>query len=147
MYTVEEFDDFKQKVLKYVIYKKRTEKEIRAKFKDIDSYMLEDMIEFLKEQKYIDDKDYIIRSVNEFMALKDLSMKEMKYKLLQKGIDNNLIEDFFNENYESLFCYEVKSARKIYNKKINTMEENEVKGFLYKKGYAVESITQMLEEK
>ena len=131
MYTVEEFDDFKQKVLKYVIYKKRTEKEIRAKFKDIDSYMLEDMIEFLKEQKYIDDKDYIIRSVNEFMALKDLSMKEMKYKLLQKGIDNNLI----------------KSARKIYNKKINTMEENEVKGFLYKKGYAVESITQMLEEK
>ena len=32
MYTVEEFDEKKTQVMKYVIYKKRTEQEIRNKF-------------------------------------------------------------------------------------------------------------------
>ena len=32
MYTVEEFDKEKTKVLKYVLYKKRSENEIRKKF-------------------------------------------------------------------------------------------------------------------
>ena len=32
MYTIEEFDKEKNKVLKYILYKKRTEQEIRKKF-------------------------------------------------------------------------------------------------------------------
>ena len=32
MYTIEEFDKEKTKVLKYIIYKKRSEQEIRNKF-------------------------------------------------------------------------------------------------------------------
>ena len=32
MYTVEEFDKEKTKVLKYILYKKRSEREIRNKF-------------------------------------------------------------------------------------------------------------------
>ena len=31
-YTIEEFDSVKTKVLKYIMYKKRTEKEVRQKF-------------------------------------------------------------------------------------------------------------------
>ena len=46
---LEEYDKNKTKVLKYVIYKKRSENEIRRKFQnDIDSNMLEDIIEELK---------------------------------------------------------------------------------------------------
>lgn len=146
MYTVEDFDNLKQKVLKYVFYKKRTEQEVRTKFQDQDSDMMEDMIEFLKEQKYINDEDYITRSINEFMALRNLSLKEIKFKLYQKGIDKNLVEDYFNENYDQLFDYEVKSARNIFQKKCREMEEDEIKNFLYKKGYSSESINQMLDE-
>ena len=32
MYTIEEFDEQKTKILKYILYKKRTEQEIRTKF-------------------------------------------------------------------------------------------------------------------
>ena len=32
MYTIEEFDKEKTKVLKYILYKKRSENEVRAKF-------------------------------------------------------------------------------------------------------------------
>ena len=74
MYTIEEYDSNKTKVLKYVLYKKRTEKEIRTKFKlTIEESMLEDIIEELKDNGYISDENYVERAVNEFMALKNLS--------------------------------------------------------------------------
>ena len=58
MYTIEEFDKEKTKILKYILYKKRSESEIRNKFsKEMDENLLEDIIEYLKEAKYIDDKE------------------------------------------------------------------------------------------
>ena len=52
---LQEYDKNKTKVLKYVIYKKRTEQEIRQKFeKDIDYTMLDKIVEELKENQYID---------------------------------------------------------------------------------------------
>ena len=146
MYTVEDFDKLKQKVLKYVFYKKRTEQEVRNKFENEDSNMMEDMIEFLKEEKYINDEDYIFRSINEFMALKNLSLKEIQYKLYQKGIDKSLVEDYFSNNYDSLLEYEIKSAKTIYQKKSRDMEIEEIVNFLYKKGYSSESIKQILDD-
>ena len=47
----EELDKLKSKVLKYVLYKKRTESEVREKFSDVDEVLLEDVIDFLKEYK------------------------------------------------------------------------------------------------
>ena len=32
MYTIEEFDREKTKILKYILYKKRSENEVRTKF-------------------------------------------------------------------------------------------------------------------
>ena len=143
MYTAEEFDKLKQKVLKYIFYKKRTEQEVRQKFQTEDYNMMEDMVEFLKEQKYINDTDYIIRSINEFKALKNLSLKEIKYKLYQKGLDKAIIEDYFNENYEELYNYELKSAKNIYIKKSKEMEIQQIKEFLFKKGYMSDIIKQL----
>ena len=45
MYSIEEFDKTKTKILKYIMYKKRTENEIRIKFNTIDEDLLEDSIE------------------------------------------------------------------------------------------------------
>ena len=103
MYTIEEYDKEKTKVLKYVLYKKRTEKEIITKFKSqIEESMLEDIIEELKENGYISDENYIERAISEFMALKNLSIKEIKYKLMSKGISSSKIEDYFQNNREEL---------------------------------------------
>lgn len=146
MYTAEEFDNLKQKVLKYVFYKKRTEQEVRQKFQNEDYNMMDDMVEFLKEQKYIDDKDYINKCINEFKALRNLSLKEIKYKLYQKGIEKGLVEDYFQEHYEELLDYETKSAKSIYVKKSREMEQEAIKEFLFKKGYMSETIKEAIEE-
>ena len=138
---LEEVDKVKSRVLKYIVYKKRTESDIRNKFKNVfDDDIFEEVIENLKDLGYINDESYIDRAVNEFMALKNMSLKEIKYKLLSKGINKNLIEDYFSNNYDQLLEYEIKSAENLYLKKISTMEESEVELFLRKKGYMEDSI-------
>ena len=138
---LEEIDGVKSRVLKYIVYKKRTEIEVRNKFKGVfDEDIFEQVIENLKDLGYIDDVNYIDRAVNEYISLKNMSIKEIKYKLLSKGINKNLIEDYFSNNYEELEEYEMKSAENIFLKKMHTMDENEIKLFLRKKGYLEESI-------
>ena len=147
MYTVEEFDKGKTKVLRYILYKKRTEQEVRTKFqKDIEENMLEDIIEYLKEAGYINDKEYIEKTVNNFMVLKNMSIKEIKYKLISKGLNKNDIEDYMYENKEELEEYEMKSARNIIYKKSTTMEQEEIVQFLLKKGYKKDNINNAMEE-
>ena len=147
MYSKEEFDKEKTKVLKYILYKKRSEYEIRNKFsKSIEENLLEDIIEYLKEAKYIDDGQYIEKTINNFMILKNLSIKEIQYKLISKGLNKNLIEDYiYNEN-EELNNYEIKSAKNIIYKKSNTMELEDIKVYLIKKGYKIENINSAIEQ-
>ena len=147
MYTIEEFDKGKTNILKYILYKKRSENEVRRKFeKELDENMLEDIIEYLKEAKYIDDTEYIRKTVNNFIILKNLSIKELKYKLLSKGLNKNDIEDYIYENKEELEEYEIKSISNIFYKKSASMEQDEIKQYLLKKGYKSENINKAIEE-
>ncbi len=142
---VAEYDKLKTKVLKYIIYKKRTENEIKQKFSSvIDEEILEDIIEELKENGYINDSNYIDRAVQEFMALKNMSIKEIKYKLFAKGLSNDIIDEYIARHIDDLTDYEVQSARNIYIKKRTLAEPEEMKQFLLKKGYMMESIKEAL---
>ena len=135
-YSIEEFDKAKTKVMNYIMYKKRTEYEVRNKFsKILEENLLHDIIEYVKEAGYLSDENYIERAVAEFMAIKNLSQKEINYKLYSKGIDKSIIEEYLASHSEELYEYELKSAITIFNKKINTMEEEEIKNYLRKKGY------------
>ena len=146
-YSIEEFDEQKTRVMKYIVFKRRTEQEVRTKFANtIEENMLEDIIEYLKEAKYLDDKEYIEKAINNFKILKNLSLKEVKYKLLAKGLNKNDIEDYFYEYKEELNEYEQHSVRNIFSKKQRDMEKDEIKGYLLKKGYNIDNINIGFEE-
>ena len=117
MEELEEFDKLKTKVLKYVLYKKRSEAEVRRKFADANDEMLDEVIQNLSENGYINDNSYIEKAVQEFMRLKNMSIKEIEYKLLSKGINKDKIENYIFENREALLEYEQKSAKHIFIKK------------------------------
>lgn len=140
----EKQDKLRSKMLKYILYKKRTEMEVRQKFCEEDENAVEDAIEYFKDLKYIDDWNYIERSVQEFMNLKSLSIKEISYKLCQKGVNKRLVDEYMAKHKDELLEYEVDSAKKIWNKKIQNSDENSVKEFLYKKGYTQETIQQIM---
>lgn len=140
---IEEFDKLKTKVLKYVLYKKRTEAEIRQKFSaNIDENTLEEIIEFLKKEKYIDDDIYIEKSINEYINLNNFSIQEIKYKLLQKGLEKEKIEKYLekSEIKEKILDYEIKSIKKIFTKKINVMQKEDILSYLLKKGFNQEIV-------
>lgn len=144
---LERIEKLKNKVFKYISFKKRTEKEVRDKFKDeIDEDLLEDIIEYMKEQKYLDDESYVDRFVKETMALKSTSIKDITYKLLAKGISNNIIDDYICKNRETMIEYELASVKKIYLKKKDKEEETDIRNYLYKKGFSSDSISDGIEE-
>lgn len=138
---LKEFENLKTKVLKYVLYKKRTEKEVRQKFTENTGNLLDNVIEYLKQENYINDTSYIERSVNEIQKLKNLSIKEVKYKLLAKGISSKLVDEYIYENKEEMLEYEINSAKNIFIKKSNLMEKDDISNYLRKKGYMEETIT------
>ena len=142
---LEKKDNLKTKILKYIMYKKRTEEEVKRKFGNIDDHeLLEEIIDELKENGYINDNNYIERAIAEFISLKNLSLKELKYKLLSKGLKKNLIDDYFSQKSDELEDYEINSAKNIILKKKNSMEEQELIQFLLKKGYKIENIKQAI---
>ena len=146
MYSLEEFDEAKTRVLKYILYKKRTENEIKTKFgKTYQEELLEDVIEYLKEAGYINDDEYVLKTVNQICALKNLSIKEIRYKLLAKGISKDKIDDYMSENRKEMLEYEEKSASTVAYKKSSSMEKEEIKNYLIKKGYTADSIKKALD--
>lgn len=145
MYTPEEFDEKKTQVMKYILYKKRTESEVRKKFcHTIEENMLEDIIEYVKAAGYINDKEYIKKLVNEYMNLKSMSVREIKSKLYEKGVYVEDIEDYLAENRESLEEYEINSAEKLIKKK-KGMETKKLKIYLLNKGYDMDTVNKLIE--
>lgn len=140
MEYIEEFDKLKTKVLKYIMFKKRTEQEVRQKFREDSGELLNDVIKELKELNYINDENYITKSINEFKNLKNMSIKEIEYKLITKGIKKETINDYICKNKEELINYELSSAKKIFIKKQSTLQTEEIINYLKKKGYLEETI-------
>ena len=144
-YSIDDFDKAKTRVLKYIFYKKRSENEVRQKFsKQYDEELFEDVIENLKENGYINDDNYIDRTINEFIVLKHLSIREIKYKLMAKGVNSSKIENYLEKNEEQLLEYEIQSAKYYVDKKRTQMEDFEIKRYLMKKGYKEESIKEAM---
>lgn len=146
MEYIEEFDKLKTKVLKYILFKKRTENEVRQKFKSDEGELLNDVIDELKDLGYIDDKKYIERAVKEYMNLRNLSIKELEYKLISKGIKKDLIDNYIYDNREMLLEYEMKSAKNIIIKRINSQEKEDILNYLRKKRYMEDSLKLVMQE-
>ena len=85
----------------------------------------EQLLNFLQEIKNI--QNIIINPNNNILLYRKL--KEVKYKLFQKGIEKSLIEDYFSENYEELYNEIFINPEKYYNKWLEYVEfEKSTKG-------------------
>ena len=80
------------------------------------------------------------------MNLRNLSIKELEYKLISKGIKKDLIDNYIYNNREMLLEYEMKSARNIIIKRINSQEKEEVLNYLRKKRYMEDSLKLVMQE-
>ena len=82
----------------------------------------------------------IERAVAEFKNLKNMSVKEIIYKLYSKGIKRDVLEDYVSEHIDELEEYEKQSAQNIINKKIHNTEKEDIINYLLRKGYKRDNI-------
>ena len=141
----DEFDKLRSKVLRYSLYKKRTEKEVRTKFDNEDKNYMDLIIEFLINDKYIDDEKYIKEYIYESSLLRNQSIKEIEHKLLEKGVDRSKIQKYFSTNWDSLILYEIDSAKKLLKKRENIEAEKNI-SYLLNKGYSIDNIRKAIED-
>lgn len=135
------YEKIREKVFIYVTYQRRTVSEVKRTFLptfrkyNIPEEILEELVEELQEKGHLDDKDFVKRKFKAYINFKLLSVKEISYKILQKGIAKDLVEDYIEENREKLYEHEITSAKILYEKKLANSSEEEVKRYLLRKGY------------
>lgn len=138
------FEDAKNYAAKLISSKSYTEKAIREKLISHigDEEITEKTIEFLKEYKLIDDIDYAKRYTHDLVYLKKFGIRQVKWKLKEKGIPDEIInktieeldfDDTISENLNSLIIKKLNGNTDIKN-------IAKVKRYLASRGYSFDEI-------
>lgn len=131
------FEEAKEKAVKYLVLALRTETEVRNKLKklDVEEEVINEVLEYLKRINYIDDSKYVDAYLRQCISIPKYSKFEIKMKLIQKGIDKNLIEQKLDE-FDS-YNYEKSLVEKLLNGKLKNMEPLKQKAYLYRRGFNI----------
>ncbi len=130
------------KLMKFVIFKKRTEKEVRQKCTKLEytEEYIEEIIKYLTENKYIDDEIYVEKYIHDVIALKKSSVFEIRMDLIRRGVPEEYIDAYINAHMKELNDFENESARKLAIKKSKNQDFEKLKRYLISKGYTYSNI-------
>ena len=139
------FEIGKETAIKYIMFKKRTEKEVREKleFLNYNTMTIDKIVDYLKDAGYIDDEKYVERYLEELKAVKNWSAMQVKSDLLKRGYNGELDDKELNK-------YELQSIKKLYSKYQfkypDASDENvtEFKEALQKKGFKYDNIKKVI---
>lgn len=130
----------------------KSEKEMKDKLllKGYDERTIERTLDFLKEYNFLNDENYARIYVKD--KIKAEGKRKIKYTLIRKGIDDNLIEDELSK----VLSDDLKEAAlALALKKYNTLKKREndkyklsqkLYRFLASKGYDFDLISQVVKE-
>lgn len=151
-----EFDEFgygKKAAYSFLAYKPRSKKDLvkKLKQKKVSDKIIDDIIELLEKQKYLNDEIYARNYLEDKLNSKPIGKRLAKMKLLEKGIDKELIESAINENYSEDKEFEL--AAKLmekYEKKVKFKDQTDKKNkcyrYLISKGFDYETAGRVLNQ-
>ncbi len=131
------FEEAKERAVRYLVLQLRTVEEVKNKLKklNVDEDIIIEVTEYLKSIGYLDDSKYVDAYLRQCLSMPKYSKCEIKMKLLQKGIDKNLLLDKLNE-FDS-YNYEKTLIDKLLNGKLKNMEPLKQKAYLYRRGFNI----------
>ena len=129
-----EFEEAKQKAIKYIGISKKTEYEVKQKLIRVgyNQDVIDMVISYLLDIKYIDDSDYAESYIRQNERFLKYSIFEIEQKLLQKGIKKDIIEEKIYILKDS--DYDKKLLNKLMESKCKDMEQLKLKQYLYRRG-------------
>ena len=109
--------------------------------------VIEQTMEYVKSFGYINDNAYVEQYINNHSAKK--SMREMKEKLLQKGIKRDVLEAYmetFTEEQDDTYAIKALLKKKRYSPVDATVEETRrIYAYLARKGFRYDDIHKVLQ--
>ena len=147
--------DIYNKSVKYILKKRRSEKEIYTylnKF-DIKEKEIKKIINKLKEIKLIDDLEFCKAYINDKLNLSKCGINKIKIELLEQNIPYDIIEnelnkvdiDILNSRLEKMIVKKIKNNKKYSNYLLKQKILNEMINLGYNKEHILEIIDNNLE--
>ncbi len=129
------FEEAKERAVKYLVLALRTEKEVKDKLKkiNVDDEIIDEVCQYLKELGYINDVYYTEAYLRQCESIPKYSKYEIRMKLIQKGVDRDLVSEKIANNLNP--NYEAKIVEKLMNGKLKNMEPLKQKAYLYRRGF------------
>ena len=135
----------KQRAFGYLGRRPHSSSELRVKLlqKSYEKDLINEVIEYLIEKKYLNDLDFAKQFSKAKLDSKGWSKRRLKSELIKKGINSNIIEEVLNENYDEES--ELKNATTAALKKLKTLKtktgdvnvlKNKLSSFLGLRGYS-----------
>ena len=135
-----EFGKLYQRALEWVLVRPRSEKEAydylykKVYEKKLDKNYINNIIEKLKEKKYLDDVKFAEWYVENRFVKKGVSAKRLKMELVKKGVAKDIIEDVLFRSERD----DEPEARKIIAKKRAKYTDEKLIQYLCRQGFSYE---------
>lgn len=140
----------KDKAYKFLGYKARSEKEVRDKLikENYPQEIINRIIELFKHYNYINDENYTKTYINNRIKFKPRAKRMLKYELVQKGIDNDTIENIIDSsNIDETDIAISLLQKKLKNKKdIEQKEKQKIYNYMLRRGFDYETINRAFKE-
>lgn len=136
----------------FINYKQRTEQEVKNKLYKFDKNQIaiEKVINYYKKLDLINDKRYAKDYIYYALFVKNYSLLFTKNKLMQKGVNSTIIDEYLNEydkdiEKENLYLlFDKKYSKKDLD---NIKQLNKIYRYLSSKGFNYELIKEIINEK
>ena len=142
----------KERAIYIITNYSKTEKQLRDKLKQGKKYtdeVIDETIKFLKKHNFINDEDFAKRFIE--LHKNSYSIKVLRQKLYQKGINKDLLDNIFDDNIE---IDEEALIKKLLLKKcpdyyeiekdLDIKEKNKLLAYLFRKGFTYDKIANIM---
>ncbi len=141
---MEESNDFKKAVgiaLKLLSRSDKTILQIRQKLAEFDEKTVNDVIEYLKKKKFIDDERF---AEQYYQNRKKKKWGSLKIRLSLKNL--GILDEIIDFTMKDIDSYERKTALELLKKRKKTDDRNKNIRFLLSRGFSYESIMNILKD-
>jgi regulatory protein len=141
------------KIVKFILAKLRTEKEIINKLYKLNApkSMHQKIISKLKEDGYLNDEKYITSYINDQVNLTLNGPKKIKYELLKLSLKEDLINKYLNtfdeniweEKVDKIISKKIKSNHNLSKNKFLLKLKNDLNNLGYEEKYFIDKLNKI----
>lgn len=139
--------------LSLLSFRARSEKEIRDRMlqKGYELSVIENTVQYLKEQRYVNDREFAEAFIKDKAELSHYGRNRIKTELLKKGIPKEMIDELIEATIQTDTEYETarelaESKMKSYQKDKKDSQYRKLSGYLLRKGYSYDIVSRVVKE-